>query len=107
MLNEERIILMTKMASYEKGEGRKNIKTGNYYRSDYIAIQLMKAVVCATAAFALMLGLYILYDLEMFMQDLYKIDLLAYATNILPLWWPTVCWSIWAAASAMHLRRKN
>ena len=28
MLNEERIILMTHMASYEEGEGRKNVKIG-------------------------------------------------------------------------------
>ena len=30
MLNEERIILMTQMASYEQGEGKENVKIGNY-----------------------------------------------------------------------------
>ena len=29
MLSEERIILMTRMASYEQGEGRENVKIGN------------------------------------------------------------------------------
>ena len=29
MLNEERIILMTQMASYEQGEGKENVKIGN------------------------------------------------------------------------------
>ena len=28
MLNEERIILMTKMASYEEGEGKKSMALG-------------------------------------------------------------------------------
>ena len=37
MLSEERIILMTRMASYEQGEGRDNVKVGNYFRSDYIS----------------------------------------------------------------------
>ena len=37
MLNEERIILMTKMASYEANEGRRNVAIGRYFRSDYVA----------------------------------------------------------------------
>ncbi len=83
MLNEERIILMTRMASYEKGEGRENVKIGNYFRSDYIAIQILKAIVCGTAAFVILFGLYILYHFEEFMQNLYNMDLLAFARNIL------------------------
>lgn len=83
MLNEERIILMTQMASYEKGEGRKNVKIGNYFRSDYIAIQLLQSVVTATVAYAVVFALYVLYDFEQFMMDLYKIDLFAFAQNVL------------------------
>lgn len=83
MLNEERIILMTQMASYEKGEGKKNVKIGNYFRSDYIAIQLLKSVVAATVAYAVVLALYIFCDFERFMIDLYKIDLFAFAQNVL------------------------
>lgn len=83
MLNEERIILMTQMASYEKGEGRKNVKIGNYFRSDYIAIQIIKSVIAATIAFAIVFALYIFYDFEAFMLDLYKMDLFAFAQNVL------------------------
>ena len=83
MLNEERVILMTRMASYECGEGKKNVKIGNYFRSDYIAVQVLKAVICATIAYAVVFALYIFYDFEVFMQDLYKIDLIAFAKNVL------------------------
>lgn len=83
MLNEERIVLMTHMASYEAGEGKKNVKIGNYFRSDYIAVQVLKSVICGTIAYAVMFALYILYDFENFMQNLYKIDLLAFAKNVL------------------------
>ena len=38
MLNEEKVILMTQMASYEENEGKKNIAIGRYFSSDYIAI---------------------------------------------------------------------
>ncbi len=82
MINEQRIILMTHLASYEKGEGRKNVKIGNYFRSDYIAIQILKAVISATIAFGIVLAMYIFYDFEVFMQNLYKIDLFALAKNV-------------------------
>lgn len=83
MLSEERVILMTRMASYEKGAGKRNVKIGNFFRSDYLTIQVLKSIVCSTVAFFLGFGLYILYDFEMFMQDLYKLDLLAFGRNVL------------------------
>lgn len=83
MINEQRVILMTRLASYEKGEGRKNVKIGNYFRSDYIAIQVLKAVISATLAFGIVFAMYILYDFEAFMLDLYKIDLFAFARNVI------------------------
>lgn len=83
MLNEERVILMTHMASYEGGEGKQNVKIGNYFRSDYIAVQVLKSIISATLAFAVIFALYIFYDFEVFMQDLYKIDLITFAKNVL------------------------
>ena len=52
MLSEERVILMTKMASYEEHEGKKYMKIGRYFRDDYIAVQILKSIFCATLAFA-------------------------------------------------------
>ena len=83
MLNEERIILMTRMASYEKGEGKENVKVGNYFRSDYIAVQLLKSIVCGTLVFVILFGLYVFYHYEEFMQELYNMDLIAFAQNVL------------------------
>lgn len=83
MINEERVMLMTRLASYEKNEGQENEDIGNYFRSDYIAIQVMKGLLGATVAFAMGFAMYILYDFEAFMQDIYKIDLIAFAKNIL------------------------
>ena len=83
MLNEERVILMTRMASYEMGEGRENVKIGNYFRSDYIAIQVIKAVISASIVFAIVFSLYISYNFEEFMRQLYEIDLLAFGRNVL------------------------
>ncbi len=83
MLNEERIILMTRMESYAENDGKKNMKIGNYFRSDYISIQVIKSVISATIAFGIGFILYVLYYLETFMQDFYKMDLIAFAKNVL------------------------
>lgn len=82
MLNQDRIILMTKLASYEASEGKKNIATCKYFRSDYISLQVLKSVICGTIAFALVVLLGICYDFEFFMQDIYKMDLLQFGKRI-------------------------
>ena len=83
MLNEERIILMTKLASYEAGEGKRNEAIGKYFRSDYIGVQVIKSIISATIAFLIGFALYVLYDFETFMLDIYKMDLFVFAKNIL------------------------
>lgn len=102
MLNEERIILMTKMASYESHDGKKNMAIGRYFRSDYIAIQVLKAIVCASISFGVMFALFIFYDFETFMQDIYKMDLITFARNALLLYaglvvvYSAVCYGVCA-----------
>ena len=83
MLNPERIILMTKMASYEEHEGKKNVAIGRYFRGDYLALQILKAILCATIAFCIGFGLFLLYDFETFMQEIYQMDLLTFGKNVL------------------------
>ena len=83
MINEERVILMTKMTSYENNEGKENMNIGRYFRSDYVGIQVMKSILCATIAYGICFALYIFYDFEIFMQDIYKMDLIAFAKEVL------------------------
>lgn len=83
MLNEERIKLMTKMASYEENEGRKNVAIGNYFRGDYIGLQVIKSIINSTIAFAIMFAMFVFYDFEVFMSDIYKMDLLQFGKTIM------------------------
>lgn len=83
MLNKERIILMTKLASYEQGEGKKDVAVHSYFKGDYIGGQVLKAVISATIAFCIIFALFIFYDFEIFMSDIYKMDLLAFVKRIL------------------------
>lgn len=83
MLNEERVKLMTRMASYEAGEGKKNMNIGKYFRGDYIGIQVLKSIICSTIAFGICFALYLFYDFEHFMQDIYQMDLIQFAKDVL------------------------
>lgn len=77
MLDEKRVILMTRLASYEQGEGKRNVSIAKYFRSDYVLKNLIKAVLCSVVTFGVGLGLYVLYSYEEFMEQIYEIDLLA------------------------------
>lgn len=90
MLNEKRIILMTKMASYEANEGKRNVAIGSYFRSDYIGWQVLKSIISATIAFVVVFGMYIFYGFEIFMTDIYKMDLLEFAKRVFTLYLWTI-----------------
>ena len=83
MVNEERIKLMTRMAAYEKEEHKKNKKIVSFFKSDYISMQTLKSIVYTTIAFAIMFGLYVLYDFEIFMKEIYQMDIFEFAKNVI------------------------
>lgn len=83
MLHQDRIILMTKLASYEESTGRKYSAVLSYFRGDYVWFQVMKSVVYGTVAFGIIFGMYVFYDFETFMTEIYRIDILAFAKSVL------------------------
>lgn len=90
MINEEKVILMTKMAAYESKEGKKDIAIVNYFRNDYIGFQVLKSVIAATIVFLALFGVYIFYNFETLMQDIYKMDLLEFGKSVAILFLCTV-----------------
>lgn len=90
MINEDKVILMTKLASYESNEGKKNISIVNYFRGDYIGFQVLKSVIAATISFFALFAVYAFYNFEQLMQDVYKMDLLEYGKSIVILYLCTV-----------------
>lgn len=90
MINEDKVILMTKLASYESKEGKKNMSIVNYFRGDYIGFQVLKSVIAATISFFALFAVYAFYNFEQLMQDVYKMDLLEYGKSIVILYLCTV-----------------
>lgn len=83
MIHEERVILMSKLQAYEDGDGKKDIATANYFRGDYIGLQMLKSVVCMTIASAVFYAGYVFYNLENFLNSIYETDWIEYAKVLL------------------------
>lgn len=75
MLNEEKIRLMTKAASYEAGEGKKALAMNKYFRGDYISINLIASWISFTIAFAICVGAWAFYHMEDLMDKINTMDL--------------------------------
>ncbi|MCQ2526330.1 MAG: hypothetical protein MJ130_06160 [Lachnospiraceae bacterium] len=76
MLNQEKVILMTRMASYESGKGKDHLRIGRYFRSDYVALSLIKAIFSITISFIFGVAIYVYYHFEEYMANIYELDFL-------------------------------
>ena len=98
------------MASYEDNEGRKNVAVSRHFRSDYVSLQVIKAIICATIAYMIVCGAYIYYDFEEFMSNIYKIDLLDLAAKMLKyyvVFTVTYCVLVYIAFSVKYGKAKK
>ena len=102
MINEDKVILMTKLASFEKHEGKKNMGIVNYFRGDYIGFQVLKAIIAATISFFVCFSVYIFYNFEQLMADIYKIDLMEMGKSIIIIYlaivgiYAVICYAVYA-----------
>lgn len=64
MLNEEKVKNMTKAAAYENGPEKKNIEISDYFRGDYLGLQLVKSGIAYTIAFLIMLVMWAMGRME-------------------------------------------
>ena len=83
MLNEERVILMTKITSFTQHDGKKDTEINQYFRSDYVGLQVLKSALCATIAYIILFISYMLLSFDMVMQNLYNLDLIAQGKKFL------------------------
>lgn len=64
MLNNEKIILMTKLALYEQGDGKDKIPVGKYFKSDYIGMRLLSSFLYINIAFIICVMLWFMAEGE-------------------------------------------
>ena len=86
MLNEERIRSMTRLAIYENNEGKKTIPLSHYYKSDYVSKSLMKSFVYGTISFGIMLGMWMIYQMDNAKKSLFGGNLEQFLIQIILLY---------------------
>lgn len=75
MINEEKIKIMTKLAMYEKTEGKKNLQISRYFRTDYIGLALIKNFFMVTIGYGLILATLAGYFSDYLMNNIHKMNL--------------------------------
>lgn len=83
MLNKEQIRIMTRMASYEEGEGKEYLPVKQYYRKDYVGYEMIKAFVSSTISFGILFLLNIMYSMDALIEDMAGMDLVQFGASIL------------------------
>lgn len=86
MINEKRVILMTRMSIYEKNEGVEDERINAWFRNDYIAVHFVRSFLCGTLAFCILAAAYCLYHFEELMLTIYSMDLEALAVRVITLY---------------------
>lgn len=73
MLDEEKIRLMTKLARYENGEGKEELRIARYYRSDYIGLALFRNFFLASLGYLVILLLTGSYFADFFVKKFHTL----------------------------------
>ena len=71
MINEEKVKIMTKLAMYEQGKGRKYLPVSRYYRSDYIGLALIKNFFLITIGYVLIVAAVAVYFGEYLLENIH------------------------------------
>lgn len=74
MLKEEKIRLMTKLARYESGEGKEELRIARYYHSDYIGLALFRNFFLASIGYLVILLLVGAYFAEFLAEHLHTLN---------------------------------
>ena len=74
MLKKEKIRLMTKLARYESGEGKEELRIARYYRSDYIGLALFRNFFLASIGYLVILLLVGAYLAEFLADHLHTLN---------------------------------
>jgi uncharacterized membrane protein YciS (DUF1049 family) len=86
MLNEEKVILMTRIAIYKESLGREDLEKGKYFQSDYVKLNCLKTIVSSTVLFLVVTAAYVYYNIGSIMETLTDIDYLTVAGRIVALY---------------------
>ena len=74
MVNMRKVRLMTKLAIYEKKEGKEDIHLGKFFRRDYVRLKNLQNIVTVTIGYLLILGMIGAYRMEYLISEAVNLD---------------------------------
>ncbi|MDO5155130.1 MAG: hypothetical protein Q4D51_04115 [Eubacteriales bacterium] len=94
MVNEEKVKLMSKIAIYEKRQGKQEIPMNEFYKGDYVRIHTLKAVVSATIAFVVVVAMVMVYKMDYILSNVLKMDYRQIISEIVMVYgiWVVIYW---------------
>ncbi len=69
MINEERIMTMAKLEMFEKGKKKADLKISNYFKFDYISLQVIITLIWFAILYVIAYVAYLLYKLDDILAD--------------------------------------
>ena len=83
VLNENKVKMMTKMAIYEKNEGKKMLRTAKYFKGDYVSLAVLKSTIATTFAFIIVALMVVLCNTESIIRQINSMDYAALGKKII------------------------
>lgn len=83
MLNEEKVILMTRLAMYEQSLGKEDLDKAKYFKSDYVKYNCLKTLVTTTVLFIVVVVSYIYYNIGTIIENLVDMDFFKIAYKLI------------------------
>ena len=83
VLNENKVKMMTKMAIYEKNEGKKMLRTAKFFKGDYVSLAVLKSTIATTFAFIIVALMVVLCNTESIIRQINSMDYVALGKKII------------------------
>lgn len=83
MVNNRKVRLMTRLAIYERKEGKEDIRLSKYFRRDYVRLHLIYNVIAVTIGYLLVLALIGAYQMEYLIKEAVQLDYIGIGKVIL------------------------
>ena len=83
MVNMRKVRLMTKLAIYEKKEGKEDIKLGKYFRRDFVRLKILHNIVAVTIGYIMVLAMVMAYRMEYLIKEAVNLDYIGIGKTIL------------------------
>ena len=107
MVNQDRIKQLYKLAVYEKNEEKEHREVGQYYRSDYIAKEVIKSIVTGTFAYAIMAALWVMNNLDLVLYQINNLEIIDTIVSMIIIYAVFMAIYLFATAVVYYARYKN